>query len=464
MNTDKNYSAYSYWLETAGELLTPRARMKGPQDVDVAILGGGYSGLWTAYYLLRQQPSLRVAVIEKDIVGFGGSGRNGGWCSPRFPVSAGLLEKRYGIATARALMQAVEASSSEIAAFGERESLDIQYRTGGTLTLARSTDQLQAIRSAYTSYARLGLGDSYSLLSPDETSAHLRVTQVLGSLYTPEGASLHPGRLVRGLARAVEAVGATIYEQTPVLDFVTGKEARLTTPYGEVRANVAIVLAGEAYHAMLRKLHRTVLPAYSLIGLTEPLSAHQWQQVGWAQGENVSSARNSVVYLTRTNDGRILFGSRGAPYRFGSRITDTQDRHELTLAFIRKSFYQWFPMLEDVKFTHDWGGPVAMPSDWMPSVRFDPASKLAIIGGYTGQGVSTSNLAGKTLTHLLTGVNSALTQLPIVQHRSPLWVTEPLRWFVVRYMQNALMRIDDAGEAGKPKPADAFIAEFLGRH
>jgi glycine/D-amino acid oxidase-like deaminating enzyme len=171
-----------------------------------------------------------------------------------------------------------------------------------------------------------------------------------------------------------------------------------------------------------------------------------------------------VVYLTKTSDGRILFGSRGAPYAFASRISDAQDRDATTLALIQNAVLDWFPELAGIRFTHAWGGPVAMPIDWMPAVRFDPQTKLGAIGGYTGQGVSTSNMAGKLLAGLITGASSGLEQLPMAQRTSPQWVLEPLRWMVVRYMQQALLRIDDATEAGRRKPMDAFVAEYLARH
>jgi glycine/D-amino acid oxidase-like deaminating enzyme len=460
----KRYEDYSFWLEDAGEPLTPRPALTSSQEVDVAILGGGYSGLWTAYYLLRAQPSLKVAVVEKEIVGYGGSGRNGGWCSPRFPVSAGLLQKRYGPDAARALLLAVQASVEEIRRVCEEERIDARFRAGGTLTLARSAYQLASIRAGYAAYDRLGLADHYRLLTPEQAAERICVTNVQGALYTPDGASIHPGRLVRGLARAVEARGGIIYEQTSVDTFSGGANARLTTSGGELRARRAIVLAGEAYLTRLPKLHRSLLPVYSLISLTEPLTPEQWSQIGWKQGENVASARNNVVYLTRTYDGRILFGSRGAPYVFGSRITDQQDRDPATIAFIQQSVLDWFPFLGGVRFTHAWGGPVAMPSDWMPSVSFNAQTKIGLIGGYTGQGVSTSNMTGKILAGLIRGESTGLENLPLVQRRSPKWIPEPLRWVVVRYMQDALVRIDDATEAGRKPPADAFIAEFLGKH
>ena len=177
-----------------------------------------------------------------------------------------------------------------------------------------------------------------------------------------------------------EARGGVVYEQTPVTQFKPGS---LITPGGELRAKRAIVLAGEVYMTRFPRLHRSLLPAYSLISLTEPLTPAQWSQVGWQGGESVSSTRNTVVYLTKTADGRILFGSRGAPYVFGSKITDGQDIHEATVKMIQGSLLEWFPQLEGIRFTHAWGGPVAMPRDWMPAVRFDAESRTGSIMGYT---------------------------------------------------------------------------------
>ena len=226
------------------------------------------------------------------------------------------------------------------------------FRSAGTLTVARGAHQLPALRASYGAYERLGLAEHYQFLNPEEVAERIRITDIRGGLYTPDGASLHPGRLVRGLARAVESFGGVIYEQGPKLQtFYGGSNARLLTDAGEIRARKAIVLAGEAYLSQLPKLHRALLPVYSLICLTEPLTSSQWDQIGWSEGENLSSTRNTVVYLTKTHDGRILFGSRGAPYTFGSRISDQQDRHLETQALIQSSLLQWFPMLEGIRFT-----------------------------------------------------------------------------------------------------------------
>lgn len=460
----KDYSTCSFWLETAGEPLTPRPSLAHSTEVDVAILGGGYSGLWTAYYLLHANPGLRVAIVEKEIVGFGASGRNGGWCSSKFPVTPGMLAHRFGREAARSLMLAMCATVDEVARVCAEEGIDAHFRKGGMLGLARGAHQLPMLRAAFESYEAIGLKGDARLLSAEEAAERVKVTNVHGALFTPHNASLHPGRLVRGLARAVERRGGVIYEQTEVTSFEGGSTPRLATPAGELRAKVALVLAGEAYLTRLRQLHRALMPMYSLIALTEPLSGEQWSQIGWQNGESISSQRHTVDYLTKTADGRILFGSRGAPYLFGSKITDEQDRHAETHARIQRLLVEWFPMLAGIKFTHFWGGPVGMPRDWMPAASFDPDTRIATARGYTGQGVSTTNLAGRVLADLITGKQSELVTLPIAQRRSPNWEPEPLRWLAVRYAQKAFLRIDEAAENGRARPLDAPVAELLGKH
>lgn len=459
-----DYSKYSFWLETCGDDLTPRPRLQTSTEVDVAILGGGYTGLWTAYYLLRANPRLKVSVLEKEIVGYGASGRNGGWCSSKFPVTPAMLEHRYGVHAARSLMLAMRGAVEEVARVCEEEEIDAHFHKGGVLTLARTEAHVPTLGSTFAAYERLGLSSWVRLLSRAEAAERVRVTQLRGGLFQSENASIHPGRLVRGLARAVEKRGGKIYEQTEILDYQGGSIPRVLTEAAEVRARMAIVLAGESYLSRLVKLHRSVLPVYSLIALTEPLSAEQWQQIGWQGRESLASCNYTVDYLTRTADGRILFGSRGAPYTLGSKISDEQDRHAETHARIEKLTREWFPMLQQIKFTHAWGGPVGMPRDWMPMTHFSRRWKTATARGYTGQGVSTTNLTGRILAELVSGCRTELSQLPIAQRQSPQWEHEPLRWLAVRYMQNAFQRMDEAGKQGRRKPLDSFVAEFLGRH
>jgi glycine/D-amino acid oxidase-like deaminating enzyme len=459
----KNYASYSYWLETCGDDLTPRPPLDGSINVDVAILGAGYSGLWTAYYLLQRQPSLKIAIIEKEIAGFGASGRNGSWCTAHFPVSLGSIAKHYSPEQARLLYRSMAASVEEVARVASAEGIDIQFMKGGGLTVARGPQQLPSVRETYAEFEKLGLGEHVRLLDKAETDEKVRITEVLGSIYYKDAASIHPGRLVRGLARAVEKRGVTIYEQTAVTDFTTGREPRLKTERGDVQAKT-IVLCGEAYLAQLAKLHRQLIPVYSLMTLTEPLTSADWAQIGWANRECIDSCRLTIEYMSKTADGRILFGGRGAPYHFGSTIEDGHDRHQPTIQMFQDSVRAWFPRLKDVRFSHAWGGPLGAPRDFMPTMMFDPAQGVASARGYLGNGVATTNLAGRVLTDLITGTKSEITTLPCVNHRSANWEREPFRYIGVRFVERAIWRIDQKAERTGVAPSGKTLAERLTQH
>jgi len=459
----KDYGSFSFWLETAGEDLTPRPSLPGPTEADVAILGAGFTGLWTAYYLLRQDPSLHVVVLESEIAGFGASGRNGAWCNSAFPVTPGELVRRFGKEATKALLLEMRGAVDEIGKVAETEGIDAQYFRGGQLRVARGSAQLPAIEDAYKAAQTLGMEEDLHLLDAQETAERVRITGAEGSLFNPHCATIHPARLARGLARAVERLGGEIFEQTSVTDYEGGANPRFVTDAGEVRAS-AVVLAGEAYLARLRKLRRQVLPIYSLIVLTEPLSEAQWAQIGWEGHECVASNRYTVDYLSRTADGRILFGGRGAPYHYGSRIEDEYDLHHSTHEMLRNAAREWFPALEGARFTHAWGGPLAMPRDWMPTMSYDPAQGVATARGYTGQGVATANLSGQTLADLILGRDTAAASLPTVNHEPRSWEPEPLRWLGARYVQRGLAKVDDHAEQTGEPPSGKTLAERLGSH
>jgi glycine/D-amino acid oxidase-like deaminating enzyme len=254
-----------------------------------------------------------------------------------------------------------------------------------------------------------------------------------------------------------------IFEGTPVIDFKPGALPRLVTPNGDVRART-IVLAGEAYLAQLRPLHRQSLPVYSLIVLTEPISDALWAEIGWHGNECIASARYTIDYLSRTTDGRILFGGRGAPYHYGSRIDDTFDRHGSTHQTLKEMVFKWFPMLDGIKFSHEWGGPIAVARDWLPTIGYNAKQGLASARSYIGQGVATTNLSGRILADLIVGVESPISKLAIVGHRSPNWEIEPLRWLGVRYVQSGLQRIDKRAERTAKPPSGRSLAERLAGH
>ncbi|MEZ4522304.1 MAG: FAD-dependent oxidoreductase [Thermomicrobiales bacterium] len=460
---DRNYSGYSYWLESCGDDLTPRASLDGSKDVDVAILGAGFSGLWTAYYLLRQQPDLNVVVVEKEIAGFGASGRNGGWCSAGFPVSLGELERRFGAGAAGQVHREMAATVDEVGDIAEMEGIDCDYEKGGALRLARGRHQLRSIEQSLEGLQARGFADGYRMLGQAETQERVAVRGAIASLFNPNCATIHPGKLVRGLARAVERRGGRIYERTAATGYSTGNRPVLHTERGDIRADV-VVLCGEAYLSQLDQLSKQVIPLYSLIVLTEPLEDEQWEQIGWQGRECISSNKYVVDYLSKTADGRILFGGRGAPYHFGSSIKDEYDLHEPTHQMLREATMEWFKPVRPDQFSHAWGGPLGVPRDWMPTMSYNRTTGIATARGYTGQGVATTNLSGRVLADQILGEKSDLTLLPTVGHRSPNWESEPFRYAGVRFIQQQYFKIDDRAELTGIAPDGTTLAERLSRH
>jgi glycine/D-amino acid oxidase-like deaminating enzyme len=461
-----NQASVSYWLATTGDDLAARPGIDGTTEADVAILGAGLTGLWTAFYLRRRDPSLNIVVVEREIAGFGASGRNGAWCAPDLNISLDRLARLHGEDAARRIQQATYDAVDEVGRVAAAEGIDAGFHKGGELLVARGPHHVPSIEASYREYERFGFGDHYRLLDAAGVAEKVRIEGALAGLWSDAAAVVHPGRLVRGLAALVERMGARIVERTPVTDFraaVAGAPAALVTPRGEIRAPV-VVLAGEAYLVRLAKLHRQLVPMYSLIVLTEPIDDPAWAEIGWEGREVIASARLSIDYLSRTADGRILFGGRGAPYRLGSPIRDAYDRHDPTHAMLRDFVREWFPVLRDVRFTHAWGGPLGMPRDWHPSFAFDPASGIASARGYVGHGVSTANLAGRTLADLVTGERTSLTELPLVNHRSPNWEVEPFRWLGIRYAQGAISRLDRRSEATGLPPSGRSLAERIASH
>jgi glycine/D-amino acid oxidase-like deaminating enzyme len=227
--SSKEYGSYSFWLETSGDDLTPRPALDGSTEVDVAILGAGFSGLWTAYCLLRRDPSLNVLVVEREIAGFGASGRNGGWCVADFPVSPAVMTKRYGREASRAVALAMIDSVDDIGRVTQEEGIDAHYARGGGLYIARADYDLPKIEEMWEEYRSIGLEKHVELFDADQTAERMRVANAVGSFWMREGAAIQPARLARGLARAVERCGGRIAEQTTVTDYAGGSPPRLIT-------------------------------------------------------------------------------------------------------------------------------------------------------------------------------------------------------------------------------------------
>jgi len=454
------YRKLSFWHDTVPGTLEPGDPLPGDLDADVAIAGAGYTGLWTAYYLSRADPGLKIAVCEREIAGFGASGRNGGWCSALFPASLGKLERMAGRDAAIGMHVAMQATVDEVGRVAAAEGIDCHWAKGGTVQLARSATQLERAREEVAEARSFGFGeDDLRLLSAADASSLAGATDVVGGTYTPHCAAIHPARLARGLAETVRRRGVSLFERTPVLRIEPG---RLVTATGTVRARY-VIRATEGYTARLPGLRRTVAPLYSLMIATAPLPETVWAEIGLAGRPTFSDLRHLIIYGQRTADGRLAFGGRGAPYHLGSAVRPSFDRVPAVFAALRRTLAELFPVLGDVAMTHGWGGPIGVPRDWCASVGLDRSTGLGWAGGYVGDGVATTNLAGRTLADLITGTDSKITRLPWVGHHSPRWEPEPLRWLGVNAGLHA-MSLADRQEArtGRPSRAAGVMGRFLG--
>lgn len=433
------YRELSLWFDQLAERgpdgvpddLAPRPALDAPTEADVVVVGAGLTGLWTAYHLTEADPSLDVVVVDQEIAGYGASGRNGGWCSALFPVSADALARRHGEPAARALRAAMRDTVVEVAATAAAEGIDCDVAVGGTVVLARTRPQLERAR-AHAASAR-AWGDEVELLDARAARAVLDATDVLGATFDPDCLRVQPARLVRGLARAVEARGVRLHERTAV----TRVGPRRVLANGHVVRARHVVLATEAWGAHLPVRPRTpltgrgVAPVYSLMVATEPLPAAAWDAIGLRKAETFSDFRHLLVYGQRTADDRLAFGGRGAPYHWRSAVRPALDRDHGVHAHLVEAMHELLPQVRGAAVTHRWGGPLGVRRDWSPTVGLDP-SGLAWAGGYVGDGVATTHLAGRTLADLLTGRDTALTRLPWVGHGGRRWEPEPLRWLGIR--------------------------------
>ena len=424
-------------------------------SVDIAIIGAGYTGLWSAFHLIKQNPGLSIAIFERDSVGFGASGRNGGWASALYPISHERLLRENGAEAALLVRKLWHESITQIEEFSTSEKVDIDFCRGGTLTVARNKAQLNRLQKDFTSYEAEG----YELLNRSESMSRIGVSRTLGSMYTRDCARIHPLKLAQALADAVEKRGVKIFENTPVTSYSMNE---LITDGGKVRAKT-IIVATEAYSPQFNQLKRSVVPLYSLLVATEPLPEVFWNEIGWKENETLSPASHLIVYAQRTADNRIAIGGRGAPYHYNSSIKDSYDNHARVHESLRKLARSWFPALRDYSFTHAWGGPLGIARDWHPSVSYDKKSGIGRAGGYVGDGVTSAYIAGQTITSLVLDRDDEHLKLPWVNHRSPQWEPEPIRWASLHAGLSAASWADrEEMITGAPSVIAKAIAPLLG--
>jgi glycine/D-amino acid oxidase-like deaminating enzyme len=419
----------SLWMDTLREPVVPRPALGADVACDVAIVGAGFVGLWTAYSLVRADPSLRVVVVEAQVAGSGAAGRNAGFVSAGIPGDTRVYAARSGMAgvvrAERAMIEAID----EVGAVVAEEGIDCGWVKPGALRIATSRPQLDRLRDGVTARRARGIGqDDMWMIGARDVDARVRIGGVLGGAYTPHCARVHPGRLVRGLAEACERRGVMLYERSPAR-LVEGR--LVVCAGGVVRADM-VVRATESYTVRLPNARRAYLPMFSHMLATEPLPSAVWEQIGWAGCEPVADQRHLFAYAQRTVDGRIAMGGRGAPYRPGSRILERDAVRPAVHARIEAELRGWFPAAVDAAITHRWGGSLAIPRDWSMGIGCDRAAGLAWAGGLSGHGVVAANICGRTLADLIRGEASELTSLPWVGHVSRRWEPEPLRWLGAR--------------------------------
>ncbi|MFD5794376.1 NAD(P)/FAD-dependent oxidoreductase [Streptomyces diastatochromogenes] len=450
----------SFWYADDG-LPAVREPLPGDASADVVIVGGGYTGLWTAYYLKKAAPFLRITVLEQKFCGYGASGRNGGWLYNGI-AGRDRYAKLHGHEAAVRLQKAMNDTVAEVVAVAEAEGIDADVHRGGVLEVATTPAQLARLKAFHEHELSYGEKDR-ELYGARQTTERIRVAGAVGSTWTPHGARLHPVKLVKGLAAAVEALGVTIHESTPVTEI---RPKHAVTPYGTVRAPY-ILRCTEGFTASLKGQRRTWLPMNSSMIATEPLTDEQWAAIGWDGWETLGDMAHAYMYAQRTADGRIALGGRGVPYRFGSRTDNDGRTQPETIEALREILTRFFPALAGLRIEHAWSGVLGVPRDWCATVTLDRATGLGWAGGYVGSGVATTNLAARTLRDLVQqdsgqAGRTELTDLPWVNHKVRKWEPEPFRWLGVQGMY-ATYRAADRNELLHPSTESSRLARVADR-
>lgn len=450
----------SYWYADAG-FPAPRAPLHGDRTADVVVVGGGYTGLWTAYYLKKAAPSLRITVLEQRHCGYGASGRNGGWL---YNGIAGRdhYARLHGREAAVRLQRAMNDTVAEVERVTADEGVDADLHRGGVLEVACTPAQLERMKAFHAHELSYGEKDR-ELYDAEETAHRVRVAGALGSTWTPHGARLHPVKLVTGLATVVEALGVTIHEGTRVTEIRPG---HAVTPHGTVRA-LHVLRCTEGFTAQLKGQRRTWLPMNSSMIVTAPLTPAQWEAVGWEGRETLGDMAHAYMYAQRTADGRIALGGRGVPYRYGSRTDNDGRTQASTVRSLYGILLHLFPALRDVGVDHAWSGVLGVPRDWCATVSLDRTTGLGWAGGYVGSGVATTNLAARTLRDLVLhdthgGPETDLMTLPWVNHKVRPWEPEPFRWLGVHGLYTAY-RTADHQERRSASPRSSPLARLADR-
>ncbi len=433
-----DYAAKSYWLERAGPYIESPPLTASIQ-ADVAVIGGGFTGLSAAYHVKKSQPGLRVALIESAVIGYGASGRNAGFAMTLFGLTLSLTQSFFGPDRAVQAHRYMERAVDFIGELVHEHNLDCDYERPGFLRVATTPGYARRIQHEIDLAHRLGI-EGISWMTKEELAEQVRSPLYRGAWWEPRCALVDPAKLAREMKRVCLQVGVEVYERTPAIEVQRGETITVTTPQGNLRTE-RLVLATNAWSHLIPALRSRQVPAWTYIVLTEPLRPEHFAEIGWQGRQGIEDARNLVHYYRLTPDGRLLMGGGDVAIAYGKDMD--RDSHERTWRALAEHIAQVFPALSDVHITHRWGGPVSVPVDMIPAIGTLGDERVVWSLGCMGHGVSLTHLNGLTIAQLLRGEQTELTETFFVNRKTIPWPPEPLRW-VTSVAIRGYMRVEDA--------------------
>ena len=448
----------SFWMQSLD--MNPYSASSDPAlllpsyQCDVAIIGGGFSGLWLAYYLKLAQPETKIALFEAQHIGYGASGRNGGWLSSNIPSVINNLLKHPSITPAQIqlLQRQVIDTIDVVDDVCQQEQIDCDLHKGGLLFIATNEAQIERLQHYHESELAYGFAEhELNMLSAAESQQHINIPSMVAALHYQHGARIHPAKLALGLRERLLGMGVAIFENTPVRAF---SKNHLDLGKSTVQAD-KILCCTEGYSDQI--LHnRKIIPVNSSIIMTKPLPESFWQRFGWQNNELLGDLAHLYIYAQKTRDKRILFGGRGAPYQYNSVDAGVGQLDGNTTQQLYQRLGELFP---DTVFEIDraWKGSLGVTRDWNPSVSYSAEQGLGFIYGFGGNGVGPTNLAARTMVDKICGRYTELTALSWNDYQCPTWEPEPFRWVGIQSMYKMLAAADKL-EYGLKLKKSAFFA------
>jgi glycine/D-amino acid oxidase-like deaminating enzyme len=461
------HTRLGYWIEEAGEV-DPRPVLSGEREADVVIVGGGYTGMWAAWYARQLEPEARVVLLEAEpVCGRGPSGRNGGFCNAMW-FSLGSMRGRWGDAPALEVARAAERAVARIGGFCEEHAVDAWFRPAGYVQVSTAAAHDEVWWPALAACRELGVPEMLQPLSEAEVAERCKSPAFRAGAVSPTSATVQPARLALGLRKQLLAAGVEIYESSPVREFREGGDGvQARTPEGSVRASRGVLAIGSAAKSRRGPLRGRLTVASSHIVLTEPVP-DVLEKIGWTGNDCITDTRALLHYFRTTKDGRIVFGWGGGRIAMGARTKGRAEVDADVVAAATKHLYEYFPQLRGRRITHAWGGPIDASPTHLPSVQTLDHGRAWVAAGYTGNGVGPSNMIGRSLASLALGRDDEHTSLAFVDAKSPRVPPEPFHWIGGEAIRLGLLRKEEAElesrRPGRISSAVAKVPELIGFH